>query len=263
MTRRGVARRGVAGHRATRDGATRRALRLAGTVAAVVGLTGCGALPELPGPVPATIVGSATPTPVDPGFLSADGFDVARRIAVRVRNVGCDALSTGSGFALDAHTLVTNRHVVAGAAQLQLSTYDGRDVAVAAASAAGIADLALVRTAADLPAVPELATADPTIGDAVSVVGYPGGGQLTVTSGHVIARTTDPLHETIGEVVVTDAPVEPGSSGSAVLDAAGRVVGVVYAKNDADQSFVVPVGMLRTLLADDASFAPVASCATP
>jgi len=64
-------------------------------------------------------------------------------------------------------------------------------------------------------------------------------------------------------VLITDAAVEPGSSGSAALDEAGRVIGVVYAKNSSGQSFVVPVSTLRSLLADDTAFTPSAGCATP
>jgi S1-C subfamily serine protease len=61
-------------------------------------------------------------------------------------------------------------------------------------------------------------------------------------------------------VLVTDAAVEPGSSGSAALDADGRVVGVVYAKNTTGQSFILPVSTLRTLLADETAFTPSPSC---
>ena len=87
----------------------------------------------------------------------------------------------------------------------------------------GLADLAIVRTEDALPAAPELAEADPAIGDTVTVVGYPLGRALTVTTGQVLSSRTDPLNENLGEVLVTDAPVEPGSSGSAVLDREGRV----------------------------------------
>ncbi len=224
---------------------------------------GCGVLPELPDAVPAEITPTAVPSPVAHGGenLSPDGFDAVRRMAVRIRNVGCTGLSTGSGFAIDERTLVTNRHVVADSAELQLSTYDGRDITATTASTAGLADLAIVRTTDQLPAVPELAPADPTPGDEVTVVGYPDGGRLTVTSGRVIGATTDPLNENLGEVLVTDAPVEPGSSGSAVLDAGGRVVGVVYAKNSVNQSFIVPVSTLRSMLDDSAAFADAPSCA--
>jgi S1-C subfamily serine protease len=236
--------------------------RGAATVVVLVGLGGCGALPALPPPVPTSVVptDAPAPAPTSSGNLSPDGFDAAQRMAVRIRNIGCGSVSTGSGFAIDDHTLVTNRHVVADSSTLQLSTYDGRDVAATAASTAGLADLAIVRTADALPSAPELATTDLVTGDAVTVVGYPLGHALTVTTGHVLEPTTDPLNENLGQVFLTDAPVEFGSSGSAVLDADGRVVGVVYAKDDQNRSFVVPVSTLRAMLDDDSAFTPAPTC---
>lgn len=233
--------------------------RLAASVVAGLVLAGC-AVPRLPGPAVTSFVPSQSPTSSGVGHLSPDGFAQAQRMAVRIRNVGCSSLSTGSGFAIDATTLLTNKHVVADSAQLQVSTYDGRDIAVTAASSATLADLAVVRTAAELPSAAELAESDPQPGQVVTVVGYPEGGELTLTTGQVIGSTTDPLHENLGEVLVADAQVEPGSSGSAVLDDDGRVVGVVYAKNAAGQSYIVPVSTLRALLADDDAFAPAPTC---
>ncbi|NTW38823.1 MAG: trypsin-like peptidase domain-containing protein [Cellulomonadaceae bacterium] len=241
---------------------------LARTVVALAccsALAGCAAVedfPRMPGPVVTDLVPTDLPvaTPSSAGNLSPDGFAAAQRMAVRIRNVGCGSLSTGSGFAIDATTLITNRHVVADSAELQVSTYDGRDIDVTATSTADLADLAVVRTTEDLPSFPELAAADPVLGDAITVVGYPQGGALTLTTGQVIGTTTDPLNENLGEVLVADAQVEPGSSGSAVLDVDGRVVGVVYAKNASDQSFIVPVSTLRTLLADDGAFTASPAC---
>jgi S1-C subfamily serine protease len=245
--------------------AARRA-RLVAAVLAVGTLAGCAAVedvvPQMPGPAETDFVPSEAPQEqTGTGNLSPDGFDAVERLAVRIRNVGCSSLSTGSGFAIDATTLITNKHVVADSAELQVSTYDGRDVDVTAASTADLADLAVVRTAEELPSFPDLATADPVPGDAVTVVGYPQGGALTLTTGQVIGATTDPLNANLGEVLVTDAAVEPGSSGSAVLDEAGNVVGVVYAKNASGQSFIVPVSTLRSLLADETAFAPAPTCA--
>lgn len=248
----------------------RRALVRAATLTVVLAAatTGCGAVeglvedfPRMPPPAQTDFVPSAVP-PTASGAenLSPDGFDAVQRMAVRIRNVGCASLSTGSGFAIDATTLITNRHVVADSADLQVSTYDGRDIDVTASSTAELADLAIVRTAEELPSFPELADDDPVRGDPVTVVGYPEGGVLTVTEGRVIGATTDPLNENLGEVLVTDAPVEPGSSGSAVLDGSGRVVGVVYAKSAAGQSFIVPVSTLRDLLADEGAFVPTVTC---
>jgi S1-C subfamily serine protease len=227
-------------------------------------LAGCALLeevPQMPGPREMDLVPAEAPlTAPDGDALSPDGFDAVQRMAVRIRNVGCGTLTTGSGFAIDATVLITNKHVVAESDELQVSTYDGRDIDVTAASSADLADLALVRTAEELPTYPVLADQDPVRGDAVTVVGYPQGGRLTVTSGRVIGSTTDPLNENLGEVLVTDAPVEPGSSGSAALDQDGRVIGVVYAKNAAGQSFLVPVSTLRDLLDDADSFTPAVGC---
>lgn len=248
---------------------TRRVRRTAVVVLATSLLAGCAAVegvleevPRMPGPRATDLVPTegAMDAPTGTGALSPDGFDAVQRMAVRIRNVGCGTLTTGSGFAVDANTLITNRHVVDQSDTIQVSTYDGRDVDVATASTAALADLAIVRTVGELPSAPVLADADPVRGDAVTVVGYPQGGALTVTSGTVIGSTTDPINESLGEVLVTDAPVEPGSSGSAALDEDGRVIGVVYAKNAAGQSFLVPVSTLRRLLEDNAAFTPTQPC---
>ena len=239
--------------------AARAAVSLALVAAVVAPLQGCSDFPTRP-PAPQTSFVPAEPPVEKPTGLTPDGFDAVQRMAVRIRNVGCGSLSTGSGFAIDATTLITNRHVVTDSAELQVSTYDGRDIDVTAASTASIADLALVRTAEDLPSYPELAEEDPVRGDMVTVVGYPQGGSLTVTRGQVIGGTTDPLNANLGEVLVTDAQVEPGSSGSAVLDDAGRVVGVVYAKSASGQSYIVPVSTLAAVLADASAFTPTTTC---
>jgi len=243
-------------HRRPRPAALLAAVPL---LAALVG--GCGVLPELPEPMPSSVVPSFAQQaePVGSENLSPDGFDAVKRMAVRIRNVGCSSLSTGSGFALDDRTLITNKHVVEGSKSLQVLTYDGRDIKVETASAAGLADLAIVRTSDDLPSAPTLAAADPVQGEAVTVVGYPEGGQLTVTQGTVVGTTTDPLHSNLGEVLVTDAQVEPGSSGSAALNADGEVIGVVYAKSS-NASLLVPVSTLRSMLDDTSAFAPLPAC---
>ncbi len=238
-------------------GRTARAVAVVAVVVASLG--GCSDFPTRP-PAPETSFVPAEPAVEKPTGLTPDGFDAVQRMAVRIRNVGCGSLSTGSGFAIDATTLITNKHVVADSAELQVSTYDGRDIDVTASSTASIADLALVRTAEELPSYPELADEDPVRGDLVTVVGYPQGGSLTVTQGQVIGSTTDPLNANLGEVLVTDAPVEPGSSGSAVLDDEGRVVGVVYAKSASGQSYIVPVSTLAAVLADTAAFTPTTTC---
>lgn len=229
-------------------------MRFLPAAVAVLALTACGYLPPLP--EPATIgEPAAGPTPA-PGATtwSPDGFRTTERVAVRIRNVGCGGVSTGSGFAVSSDRLVTNRHVVAGATTLQVSTYDGQDLLVETAGTAVVADLAIVETRSPLPAAVQLAEDDPEIGDPIEIIGYPGGGRLTSTTGAVLGYQEDRLDANTDEVIVTDAPAERGSSGSPMYDDEGQVVGVVYAaSSDGARSLAVPVSTLRLLL-DEASF---------
>lgn len=239
-----------------------RALLAACAVAGL--LAGCAALPDAPSPLPSDYVPAAPVADVaQQGNLSPDGFSQAQRMTVRVRNVGCDSLKTGTGFAYDAHTLITNRHVVEDTSELQVTTYDGRTIAVTAASVAAVADLAIITTEESIGAGAVLAQEDPIEGDAITVVGYPNGGQLTTVSGVVLGATGDPLGAALGTVLATTAPVEPGSSGSPVLNERGEVVGVIYAKNEAEQSFMVPVSLLRTLLDEEQLLVPQQQSCNP
>jgi len=220
-------------------------------------LSGCSSLPSLPPPLPTDFVPSPSPTASDYGpILSPDGFDAAQRMTVRVRNIGCGFLATGSGFMIDEHTLVTNRHVIEDSSQLEVSTYDGHAVDATAVRSTTAADLAIIRVNETLPVAAHLADKDPQTGDAITVIGYPGGGRLTTTSGIVLGSVQDPLNGSVGTVLGTTAKVEPGSSGSPVLNADGDVVGVIYAKNDVDQSFKIPVSTLRDLLAQESLLIP-------
>lgn len=223
--------------------------RVGFVVAAIFSISACSYLPPMPDPLGPTPSGTSTAHHVETstGSDSPDGFQTNTRIAVRVRNVGCQSLSTGSGFALDENTLVTNRHVIEDSAELQLETYDGRDVAVAASSMASFSDLALVTTVDPLPQIAPIAKTDAAIGDLITIIGYPGGGALTKSTGKIMSAEDDPLEMNLGEVFYTSAAVEPGSSGSAVLNTDDELVGVVYAKSGSGSLFV-PVSTLRELL---------------
>jgi S1-C subfamily serine protease len=236
----------------------RRLTTLALAGAATIALAGCGILPSAPSAEPTDWVPSISASPGDmSGALSPDGFSAAQRMAVRVRNIGCGFLATGSGFALDAHTLVTNRHVVENAKTIEVSTYDGRVVQATAASTTTIADIAIVTTKESLgKTYADRASADPVEGDVITVVGYPNGGELTTTSGVVLGLTSDPLEVAAGQVLASTAKIELGSSGSAVFNASGQVVGVIYAKNDFQQSFIVPISTVNDLLEQPALLVP-------
>jgi len=226
--------------------------------ACVVALAGCSLLPAAPGDLATGFVPAPTVSPGQgPGALSPDGFTAAQRMTVRVRNVGCGFLSTGTGFALDAHTLVTNRHVIEDSKTLQLQTYDGRFISATAVASTTVADIAILTTEESLGATfAQVAREDPVESDVVTVIGYPKGGRLSTVAGVVLGATPDPLKSAVGTVLATTAVVENGSSGSPVLNEDGMVVGVVYAKNDYSQSFIVPVSTLATLLEQTSLLVP-------
>jgi S1-C subfamily serine protease len=203
----------------------------------------------------------SAPPPVTPDAINLDGSassldDVerqARRVTLRVRNLGCDRLSLGSGFAIAPDMLVTNRHVVAGTDHLEVNTWDGRRLTVEVALAATSHDLALVRVHdAELPAVVEIADDDPQPGDEVVVASHPGGRELVVRRGRVLGHTEDLLFGSAGGAVAMSVPLEPGSSGGAVFNLEGRVVGVVYAMSgDGETSYAVPASALQDVRDED------------
>lgn len=202
----------------------------------------------------------ATAAPTTRDGVQVRGFSDAEQAALRVRNVGCGGVSTGSGFAISPHSFITNRHVVGGAALLQVSGYDGRDIDVTAAGAATIADLAIVRTVETLPVTVRLAAANPTEGTPVTAIGFPLGGALTTTHGHVLGYSTDPVGWSKLPMLLNDAPIEHGSSGSALVNTDGELVGVVYATSGSVNQYAVPIEVLRDVLEDASKFSAHSNC---
>lgn len=152
----------------------------------------------------------------------------AEKLTVRVRNTGCDDVTLGSGFAVSANLLITNRHVLAGAEQLEISTWEGRSQQITFAYVGALGDIGFARVDQTLPQVGRFgppAQAD----DLVSVVGYPLGGPLTIARGVVVDRDDGSRFDLPGEVLRMTAHVEPGNSGGPVLDERGRIVAVVFA----------------------------------
>lgn len=232
----------------------------------LLALTGC-AMPSEPVALPSNFIPPAHPqtsSPPNDGVLTPEGFTASDQMTLRVRNVGCGkTVETGTGFAIDENTVLTNRHVVMNASEIELDTFDYRRIKVAEALITDIADIAILKTEDPLDGLPELRESDPEIGQAVSIVGYPLGNEITTTDGVVLGMTSDPLGLHDKQVFATDAVVDHGSSGSAVLDEDGGVVGVVYAKNGAGQAFFIPISTVQDLLEDEADFEAAPTCQLP
>ncbi|WP_159451420.1 serine protease [Demequina sp. NBRC 110054] len=221
-------------------------------------LAGCATLPSSPPPLPDSFVPETNPT-VDTAYVSDDGFTLAEHASYRVRVRTCDGYATGTAFAIDEHTLVTNRHVVSEAVEVDVTTYDGRELDVVTTRIDRDADLALLTVDDSLDEWLELADEEAVKGDIVSVSGYPEGDSLSTVSGPIRGVVDEVFGTDADEVLLVRVPAAPGSSGSAVVDDSSEVVGVLYAI-DADEdgwSYAVSLDSLVTMLEDSSVLDPV------
>ncbi|WP_061964573.1 S1 family peptidase [Demequina aurantiaca] len=232
--------------------------RLLLLVPAAVALAGCSVLPQSPPPLPSTAPDTAntstTPTPsASPSVAAvtvADGFTDQEHAALRIRARTCDEFTVGSGFMLDAHTVVTNRHVVEDAQNITLTTYDGEQYEGTSSVMADFADLALVTVDEPLEFAAPIGSAEPAPDDELDVVGYPLGGPLETRTGPYVKRVPDTIGQGRDDVDLIKVEAEHGNSGSAVYDPNGQVVGVLYATDKKGESFAVTLQSLNTFLSD-------------
>lgn len=162
----------------------------------------------------------------------------ARASTVKVVGQACGYLQEGSAFVVAPGTLVTNAHVVAGeaATSVVVGTLAYRATVV---SFDPTYDLAVLRTTAPLGPPLELAASALPRGTQGAVVGYPGGGSLTVSAAAIASDMDARGRNIYGEGLVSrrvyeiDADVEPGSSGGPFVTASGEVAGVVFSRSTA------------------------------
>lgn len=140
---------------------------------------------------------------------------------------------SGSGFVYDREgRIVTNYHVVEGAAQLQVTFTDGevRDARLVGADPSNDLAVLEVTSGAGDPDPLVLGDSDALeVGRFVVAIGHPFGLDQTLTTGVVsgLGRVIEsPDQGFIGEIIQTDAAINQGNSGGPLLDLDGRVVGV-------------------------------------
>ncbi|MBW3604075.1 MAG: serine protease [Actinobacteria bacterium] len=185
---------------------------------------------------------------------------VARQATVRIRTRGCGRLGTASAVAIGPRLLVTNRHVVQGADTLELNYWDGTGATADLRAVAVADDLALVRVSIRLPTVARLADADPADGEKVIIVGYPNGGEQTITRGSVVeyARLRSPADAS--PVMRMSASIVPGNSGGAVLDRTGALAGIVFGvETETGYGLAIPASAVDDLR-DSGGRTPPAGC---
>jgi serine peptidase DegS len=161
--------------------------------------------------------------------------------------------SLGSAVVIDTQGyLVTNYHVVAEAAEIRVQLADGRIADPEVVGYDAETDLALLKLdLGTLTAIPLGRSNDVRIGDVVLAIGNPYGLTKTVTQGIVSATGRGLLGLTTFEnFIQTDAAINEGNSGGALVNSLGELVGIntaVLAQDAGTEgiSFAIPVDLVR------------------
>jgi len=167
---------------------------------------------------------------------------------LRIRRRG--AAGGGSGVVITPDGfLLTSAHVVGrGGGRIRGSFTDGRELALRLVGADPLSDLAVLR--ADEPApdpAPLGDAAELRVGQLVVAIGNPHGFESSVTAGVVSAlgrslpTRAGGAMRVVDDVIQTDAALNPGSSGGALLDGRGRVVGINTAVAGIGLGLAVPI----------------------
>ena len=164
----------------------------------------------------------------------------------------------GSAVVIDPEGyLVTNWHVVRGAAEIRVQMSDGRIANPALVGFDAETDLALLKVdLGTLPAIPLGRSDQLRIGDVVLAIGNPYGLSKTVTHGIVSATGRGLLGlSTFENFIQTDAAINTGNSGGALVNSSGQLVGIntaVLAQDagTAGISFAIPVDLVRGVVAE-------------
>lgn len=163
----------------------------------------------------------------------------------------------GSGVVVDAEAgfIVTNHHVINGADQISVGLQDGRVFEATLIGSDQRTDLALLQIAAERLVDLPLADVDSLrVGDYVVAIGNPFGLGQTVTSGIISALGRAGLNdENYEDFIQTDAAINVGNSGGALVDLQGRLVGINTAiisgsGTNSGVGFAVPVDMVDIVI---------------
>jgi serine protease DegQ len=164
--------------------------------------------------------------------------------------------SLGSGVIVSAEGLVlTNHHVVESADEIEALLSDGRRAKAKLVGSDPETDLAVLRLEVQgLPAI-EFGNPDAArVGDVVLAVGNPFGVGQTVTMGIISALGRNQLGiNTFENFIQTDAAINPGNSGGALVDSAGRLIGIntaIYSRSGGSLGigFAIPSSTARQVM---------------
>ena len=179
-----------------------------------------------------------------------------------------ESVGSGSGVIISPDGYIaTNNHVVANGEQIEVTLNDNKTYKAKLVGADPVTDVALLKVEAEnLPVIPFGDSDSLRLGEWVLAIGSPFNLRSTITAGIVSAKGRS-LPDMSGEFKIesfiqTDAAVNPGNSGGALVNTKGELVGIntAIASNTGSYtgySFAVPVSIVKKVVDDIKEFGSV------
>jgi len=160
-------------------------------------------------------------------------------------------IGSGSGVIIDAARgeILSNNHVVEKGTAFRIQLYDGRVVDATVVGRDPQTDIALLRIKPEgLRAIQIGDSGNIEVGDLAFALGYPFGFDQTLTMGVISGLGRSGIGDGLQDFIQTDAAVNSGNSGGALIDSRGRLIGIntaIWSKSgdNAGIAFAVPINM--------------------
>ncbi|MBC3918418.1 Do family serine endopeptidase [Undibacterium sp. CY18W] len=182
-------------------------------------------------------------------FLKRFFGDQQNPQAERLSSLGSGVIVSTQGY------ILTNNHVVESADDIEVALADGRKANAKVVGTDPETDLAVIKIdLTDLPAITFGRSDQASVGDVVLAIGNPFGVGQTVTMGIISALGRNNLTDNAFEnFIQTDAAVNPGNSGGALVDVNGNLLGVntaIYSQNGGSVGigFAIPVSTVKLVM---------------
>ena len=167
-------------------------------------------------------------------------------------------VAAGSGVIISTDGyIVTNNHVVDGADELTVTLNDNKEYSARIIGADKKTDLALIKIdGKNLPAITVANSDDVKVGEWVLAIGNPLGLNNTVTAGIVSAKArTMGEQGTVSSMIQTDAAINQGNSGGALVNTSGQLIGInamIYSQTGSNigYGFAIPTTIMNKVVDD-------------
>ena len=184
-------------------------------------------------------------------FFFGDGRGRQQQVQTpEQRGFGSGVIISKDGY------IVTNNHVIDGADEINVKLHDGREMKGRVIGTDAATDLALVKIEGDdFPAIPVGNSDNLKVGEWVLAVGNPFNLGSTVTAGVVSATARGLRANQVESFIQTDAAINQGNSGGALVNAQGELVGInamLYSPTGAysGYGFAIPTSIMTKVVTD-------------